>query len=66
MEFKLEFVVPHMYGIFIDAWDMFSHYDEVPLYFMKNLCDYFVLHINPNYASNGFAFYGLGTGHSYD
>ena len=36
-EFKLEVVAPYVYDMFIGAWGMFPHHDQVPLYFAKHI-----------------------------
>ena len=64
-EFKLEAVAPYVYDMFIGAWGMFPHHDQVPLYFSKHIYAEFVLYMHPNYTSIPSSFYGVGGGCSH-
>ena len=61
-EFKLEATSPYVYNRFIEAWGMFPHHDQVPLYFEKHIYAEFVLDMHPDYTSTPLSFYGAGGG----
>ena len=64
-ESKLEVAAPYVYDMFIGAWGMFPHHDQVQLYFAKHIYAEFVLDMHPDYTSTSSSFYGAGGGCSH-
>ena len=47
-EIKLKTATPYDYDIFIGAWGVFSHHDQLPLNIAKHIYVYFVLEMHLN------------------